>query len=93
MTGIGEHTGEPSARVPTKDISEIGEIGGSGGSGGSGAAVSDHSPVSRRLRGQSDQPGDHEEGLPVHPQGTLPPDPQMVQPVTAQRHTGSLCLS
>lgn len=87
MTGIGERSGEPSARVPTKDISEI------GGSGGSGAAVSDHSPVSRRLSGQSDQPGDHEEGLPIHPQETLPPDPQIVQPVIAQRHTGSLCLS
>ena len=50
MTGIGEHTGEPSARVPAK--------GGISESGGSGAAISDHSPVSSQLRGQGSVPAE-----------------------------------
>src|SRR6516165_8104969 len=49
---------------------------------GAAATVSDRSRQ-RPTAWRSTQTDDHQRVLPIHPHGTLPPDPRIVEPVTA----------
>lgn len=72
--GISEHGGEPSALVPHESCRQR-----------DGLARQLPSVTVRRQESaarRATHANDHQRGLPIHRPGTLPSDPQIVQPVT-----------